>query len=215
MSNPSQMISSGTGANQFAQDMFSPFGFLGAKLGIGSWNNPANAANPYLDQLSSRTEKYFNPYIQAGQQGLGTLLGQYGNLVNDPTSMMNRIGSGYQASPGFQNQVDWATKAANHAAAAGGMAGSPMEQQELAKQITGYANQDYYNYLNQGLGQYQQGLQGLGGLAQMGYGAGRDYASIISDQLKNQAQLAYAGTDAQNKQNGGLASIFSSVLGMF
>jgi hypothetical protein len=127
--------------------------------------------------------------------------------------MMNKIGAGYQKSPGYQFNVDEATGGANSAAAAGGMLGSPAEQQALAQRISGIASQDYGDYMNRGLSQYGMGLQGMGNMAQMGYGASSDYAKMLEDQFISQAQLQYAGQDAENKAKGGMWGGIGGLLG--
>ena len=176
---------------------------LGGMFGNSQWKNPADAANPYMNQIPDIYKQYLSPYTQMGQQAMPQLMQQYQQLMRDPTAMMSKIGAGYQASPGYQNNVDQATKAANQAAAAGGMVGSPQEQQELAKQVSGMANQDYYNYLNTGLGQYGQGLAGMGDMNQMGFNAANNMAGGLSSNLMNQAQLAYAGQQNKNENEGG------------
>jgi len=178
-------------------------GLLGGLEGGDKWKNPADAANPYLNQIPDTLKQYYNPYINAGQQAMGTTMGQYNNLINDPTAMMNKIGAGYQKSPGFDWQVGQATNAANNAAAASGMAGSPAEQQELATTVNGLANQDYGQYMDSALGQYRMGLQGMGGINQMGFNASSNLANGLSTNLMNQANLAYAGQQSDNERSAG------------
>jgi len=93
---------------------------------------------------------------------------QYEELTNNPQGVMNRMGSGFQQSPGYQYNVDQATRASNNAAAAGGFIGNPQQQAQLAKEIGGMASQDYNQYLNNAMGLYGQGLQGKANM----YGAG-------------------------------------------
>jgi hypothetical protein len=209
MSNPGK-----TGNLSPFQQMAGMGGLFGSMLGGGmTFKNPADAANPYLSQITGQVSPYFQPYIQAGQQALPQLQQQYGSLLNDPMGMMNKMGSGFQQSPGYQFQVDQATKAANNAASAGGMLGSPAEQQSLAGTVTGLANQDYYNALDHSMNLYGQGLTGMGNMAQMGYGAGRDLSSIIEDQLMSQAKLAYEGQNAKNQSEGGMFGGLGGLLG--
>jgi hypothetical protein len=166
--------------------------------------NPADAAMPYFNQIPGAISPYLNPYIDAGRMALPTLMNQYGNLLNNPTGVMNSIGSTFQQSPGYQFQTNQALGAANRAAAAGGMAGSQMEQQNIAGTVNNLANQDYYNYLNHGMDMYSQGLSGLSGINQMGYGASNNMADDLMSMLMSQAQLAYAGQADQNQAAGGM-----------
>ena len=184
-----------------------------------------NAANNYYSQMQGSNDRYLQPYIGAGQNAMGTLQGQYNSLINDPSAMMNKFGAGYQQSPGYQYNVDQATKGANNAAAAGGFIGSPQQQEYMAKQIGGLASQDYNQYLNNAMGLYGQGLQGMGNINNMGFQASGQANQSMSDMLKSQAQLAYA--DAMNKSNqkssgggsggffGGLGKVIGGVSSLF
>lgn len=188
---------------------------LGSVMMGGNYNNPADAAQPYFDQIPGTISPYYQPYINAGQGAMSSLQDQYGQLVNDPAAKLNSIGQGYQQSPGYQFKVDQATKAANQAAAAGGMLGSPMEQQQLASTVTGLADQDYYNWMNQALGLYGSGLSGYQGLNQMGYGASNELAQSLANALMSQGQLAYTGAANQNamnqQQDTGWGALFSGI----
>jgi hypothetical protein len=171
---------------------------------FGGGSNPADAAQPYLNQIPSTITPYYQPYIDAGQQALPTLMGQYNQLISNPAALMNQMGSSFSASPGYQYNVTQATNAANQAAAAGGMVGSPMEQQQLSTTVSGLANQDYYNYLNHVLGLYGQGMSGMSGINTMGYGASDELAKSLANALMSQANLAYSGQAAQNQAQGGM-----------
>lgn len=183
----------------------SAFGGLGAGLGslmMGGQDNPYDSASGYYNQIPGMLKGYFNPYIQQGQRAGGQLEGQFGQLVNDPNAVMGRIGGGYQQSPGFQWQLGQGMSAANNAAAAGGMQGTPQHQQQAATMATGLANQDYYNYLNHALGLYGTGLSGLQGMNQMGYDATNQLGGGLASALMNQGNLAYSGQAAQNQAQG-------------
>jgi hypothetical protein len=217
-------------------------------------------ANQYLGQTPGYVDQYLSPYMQAGQGAMGTLQGQYQgllgqnpsgqyqNLVNqsnpmenylgltrNPGEIMNQMGSGYQQSPGYQYNVDQATKASNNAAAAGGFIGSPQQQEQLAHQVSGMASQDYNQYLNNAMGLYGQGLQGMGNLygagmqgmqgqQQLGYGAAQGANQTLSDMLRAQAQNAqsqaemqYYNTQDRNKakaeQGSAMGGLFGGLLG--
>lgn len=182
---------------------------------FGAFNdqpNPANSAMPYFNQATGALQSAFNPYIQAGNTALPQLQSQYGQLMNNPGGMVNKFGSSFHQSPGFNFQVNQATGAANRAAAAGGMAGSPMEQQSLASTVNGLANQDYYNYLNHAMSAYGMGLQGEGNLANMGFGASRSLGEDLANAYMNQGNLAYAGQVNQNEAEAGK---WPALFGMF
>ena len=195
--------------------MQSLFGGLGSLFGNMSASNPYDAANPYFSQMEPMLQKYLGQYTNMGSQVLPQLQGQYNSLLSDPTAMMKKIGSGYQASPGFQWQVGQSTNAANNAASAGGMLGSPQEQQQLATTVNGLANQDYNTYMNQALGQYGLGLSGLGNLNQMGFNAANNMSQGIGSMYLNQAQNAVKSQDWNNQQQGGIFGGIGSMIGSF
>jgi hypothetical protein len=172
----------------------------GGLFGMGM-KNPGDAGINYLNQIPNTIKPYFQPYMDAGKSMIPGLESQYSQLVNNPGLMMNQFGQGYQQSPGFKFQVDQATRAANNAAAAGGMVGSPMEQQTLAGTVNNLANQDYWDYLNQVLGMYGHGLNGMSHMYDSGLMASSDLANGLAQALSAQAQMAYNGQMAQNKSN--------------
>ena len=189
---------------------------LGSVLGglFGDNQNPADAAMPYLGQIEGKMKPYYQPYISAGQSALPELQKQYQSLMSNPGALMQQIGQGYQASPGYGWQQNEAMQAGNNAAAAGGMLGSPAHQQNAQATASGLANQDYYNYLNHALNQYQTGLQGMGGINQMGYGASSEMASNLAKALQSQATAAYGGAAGQNASDAGMFGGLGSLAGM-
>lgn len=174
---------------------------MGAGLFGSKYKNPADAAMPYLNQIPGTIKPYYDPYIQAGQQSLGDLMTQYGQLMNDPGQKFAQLGQGFQQSPGYQFQYNQGMNAANSAAQAGGMAGTPYHQQNAANMASNLANQDFYNYMGNIQGLYGQGLQGASGINQMGYNASNELAQSLAAALMNQGGMAYAGQNNQNTAN--------------
>ncbi len=166
--------------------------------------NPANSAMPYLNQIPGQTSKYFDPYINAGKEALPQLQGQYDQLLNNPGGKLNDIGQNFQQSPGFKFALDQALQGAGHAAAAGGMAGSPQHEQQNMGLATDIANQDFYNWLSGATGLYDQGLQGEQGLASGGLQAGTSMADMIAQTLAQQANLQFQGQRQKNQNKNDL-----------
>lgn len=195
-----------------------------------AYQNPADAAQPYLSQIPGTVTPYYQPYINAGNQSLHALGNQYSNLIGNnynnlqstyhamatnPAAVMGHVASGYQESPGYQFQMQQGMDAEANRADAGGYAGTPQDEQQASYVAEQLANQDFYNYLThalsigkQGLqgeqGFYNQGLQGVEGLNNMGYSASSDLASALAQTLMQQANLAYAGQANDNQHTGGL-----------
>jgi hypothetical protein len=173
-------------------------------FGGGDWKNPADAAEGPLNKIPGEMEKWYNPYIQAGQRALPGMEDQYNQLMNNPGGRLNQIGQGYQESPGFQFALQNALKAAGNASAAGGMAGSPQHQQQSMGIASGMASQDYNNWLQNAMGMYGMGLRGNEGLYNKGFEGSDRMAQQIAQALAAQSMLRYQGQDAQNKHSGGM-----------
>ena len=77
----------------------------------------------YLSQIPGEIGEHFAPYKR----------------MLDPTALMSEFGKGYHQSPGYQFALDQALKAGGRASAAGGMAGSPMQQEQAGQMTTGLA----------------------------------------------------------------------------
>jgi hypothetical protein len=195
-------------------------GVIQAGMGLygafGKHKNPANEANKYIDQISGRTSPYFDPYSQSGQRSNKTLEEQYNELLGNPGGKLNAIGENYQQSPGFKFALQQALQGAGHAAAAGGMAGSPQHEFENMQQATGLANQDYNNWLQQATKLYGKGLSGEEGMAERGLNAGKSQADMIAQQLAQQGAYGYQGARGENQSFGnGLENFAKGVYSFF
>lgn len=163
-------------------------GSLGAGLMgmLGGSNNPADAGMGYLDQIPGETHKNLDQWANYG----------YG-LTQDPGGRLNQIGQGYHQSPGFQFAMQQALQGGNHAAAAGGMAGSPQHEQQNMQLATNLANQDYNTWMQNALG-----------LHNTGFTQGQNASTNINDQivqaLAAKSGLAYKGQAAQNESEGNM-----------
>lgn len=177
----------------------------------GSGSNPANAAMPYLNQIPGMLQGYYNPYIQAGMGALPNLQQQFSAMMNP--NFINNFGKSFQQSPGYQFNLNQQLDAANRAAAAGGYTGTPMAQQNSQQVASGLANQDYYNWLNHGLGAMQTGLAGEQGLYNTGFNASNQLANSLGANLMSQANLAYAGQQNQNQMGAGILGAGLGLLG--
>lgn len=155
----------------------------------------------YFQRAGQALQQYLGPYAQAGAGALPQLQEQYGRLTTDPGAMVRGFGAGYEESPGYKFEVGEATRAAQQAAAAGGMGGSPAEQQALAQRISGMAGEDYNKYLGQVLGMYGQGLGGLGGMAGMGMQAGGDIGTSMANMYMSQEQQQRAADEARKERH--------------
>jgi hypothetical protein len=219
-------------------------GVLGLLGGFG--DDAGEEANKYLKRIPGTMSPYYQPYINQGNNAVNQwgnentkLLGnydavhnQFNQLMNDPNAIISRIGAGYQKSPGFDWQMKQGQSAINNANASGGMLGTNEHQQQAGQLANNLTNQDYQQYLQQGLGLfntglqgnanlYGAGLQGTQGLANLGFNASNDLATNLAQALMSQSNLAFANANNQNQQNSGMLGNFfggnglSNLAGLF
>jgi hypothetical protein len=177
---------------------------------FGGGDDPSDAANQYYKQIPDILKQYLGPYADRGNQVYGGLQNQYNQLMNDPGALMNKFGQGYHQSPGYQFQVNQATGAANNAASAGGMLGSPQHQQNTANMVNNLANQDYNQYLGNALNMYGRGLSGEQGIYNTGAQVSGNLGENLANSLMNQGNMAYSNAINQNQSGMGL---FGDLLG--
>lgn len=203
-------------------------GMLGGLFGGNGFQNPADAASQYYNQIPGTLSPYYQPYINQGQQAYGNLTGianqlqgQYGAMANDPTGFLQKIGSQYQQSPGYQFALNQALQAGKNASAAGGASGTPMDQQQQMQMATGLANQNYQQYLQNAMGVLGQGQQGLGNLEGLygdiyhqGFGASTGLGNTLANNLMNQGNWAAQGANAQNVYNQNQGNMFGNLFGL-
>lgn len=166
--------------------------------------NPADSAMPYLTKIPGQTQQYQQPWFQAGQNMIPGLTDQYNQLMNDPSKRLNDIGAGYKESPGFKFAMQQALQGGNHAAAAGGMAGSPQHEQQNMQLANDIASQDYNKWLDNALGLYGQGLSGGQNISNQGQQSGQNIADMIAQTLAQQANLSFQGQAQRNQNQGDL-----------
>lgn len=190
-------------------------------IGSGLFNlfgseNPYDKAMPYINQMESGASKYMQPYMDKGMDALNSLIGQYGSLINDPGGMLNKIGAGYQQSPGFKFSVDEAMRQVNNASASGGQAGSPSTQAMMGQRAINMANQDFGNYLDRATGLYNQGLGIAGNISNQGYNANSQMVQALLSQLISQANNASSSASYDNQSQGmGIGNLIGGLAGFF
>ena len=216
-------------------------GFGGMAGGLGGiaggifqmmMGNPADAAMGYYNKIPGMLNSIYSPYMKAGMNAVNPYLAggqfagsaltdQIGKLLSNPSGFMNQMGSNFKQSPGYAFQTQQAQQAVNNAAAAGGMAGSPLQQQNSASVVNNLANQDYYNYLNHAIGLYNTGFNGAQNMYDTGaniannmYSVGgnmaNNYGQNLAETYMNQGNLSYLGQENQNQNmGGGIGSIIA------
>ncbi len=180
----------------------------------GSQKNPADKAMPYLNQIPSQVQPYYQPYQEAGKSSLADLQERYKQMLDNPGEIYNKLGQGYQQSPGYAATLRQALSGANNAAALGGGGGlgSPGAINNTAQAAGDVANQDFEKYMQNVLGLNKQGLEGEQGIEQQGYGANTDYAQMLAQLAGTQGQYAFEGQKGKNaNQSQNWSNLFSGL----
>lgn len=179
----------------------------------GGKSNPANAAMPYLNKIPGVGEKYYNPYIEQGQQAGGMLSEQFQKLMSDPTGFINQLQSQYKPSEGYQFKRGELEKGLGAAAAAGGLAGTPYHQQEYGQMADKLLSEDMQQYLQNALGVYGTGLQGEQDFYNKGFQASGSLADMLAGNLNQQGGLAFQGSAFNKQQQNQLIQALMQALG--
>ncbi len=172
------------------------FGLSGAKH-----QDPAAAAKPYLDQIPGIGEKYYNPFIQQGQESQGITNPIYNQMAQDPSGFLNQMMSNYSPSEGYRFKEQALSRALGNTAASGGFAGTEGHQMQQGDMIRGLLGQDQQQYINNLLGIQGQGLQGHEGNIGRGYESAGNLAGYLGTALGNQGGMAFQGVQQENQYN--------------
>lgn len=173
-----------------------------------------NSANQYLNQIPGVAHQGYDPYVTAGQDASGKTKSQYEELMNDPTGFINKLMESYKESDSYGFQKDRLTKEMGNTAAAGGIAGTPLDQMNQAEGIQGLLSKDMQQYLQNALGVYGTGLQGEEGVASRGFDASGKLTDALGGGLNQQGGLAFQNSQQNNSDKNGWLQALTKALGM-
>ena len=168
-------------------------------------DNPANAAMPW-QQKALDTQNY---YVHQGQGAGNQLNQQYSGMAQDPNAHYNDIMKNYTQSDSYKQKLQEGLGAAGNSAAAGGMRGSPMDQDysgRLAAHLQGEDMQSWYNNL---MGIETRGQAGQQHIADQGFNAAGNQAN----QYNNMGNTAAMGKDWESQRKQAFMNQLMSLLG--
>lgn len=171
---------------------------------FGGGKNPAEAAQPWLNKIPGVGHEYYDPYVNQGREAGNKTQEEYMRLMNDPTALINEIMQKYHTSESYGQQRDILNKELGATAAAGGVAGTPLDQQNRGTAIQGLLSGDMQQFLSNALGLYNTGLTGEQGKENMGYDASKGLADLLGQNYATSAGLQFQG-QSQNNANRGAA----------
>ena len=152
-------------------------GDLGFSL-LGDWlGNQRGAFDDYSDSLANLMNK-FNIWSNQGSAANDALAQQYQKLFSNPAFMQDQLASQFQTSPYQKSILNNDTTLMNNNAANTGMLGSGAANKALGSYLNDQVGQFQNQYVTQGLGQYDQGLNVANNIANRGLsalGTGSEY----------------------------------------
>ncbi len=172
-----------------------------------------DAANQYLNQIPGVVHEGYDPYVNEGRDASGKTKSTYEGLMNDPTGFLNKLMSQYQTSDAYNFQKGQLQKELGATAAAGGFAGSPLDQENRGSAIQGLLSKDMQQFLSNALGLFNTGLQGEEGIAGRGFSATQNRTDALGNALNQQGGLAFNDVQQRNKNKQDLWSTFGKTLG--
>ncbi len=176
-------------------------------------NNAMDAANQYLNQIPGVAHEGYDPYVNAGRDASGKTKSKYEELMNDPTGFINKLMQGYKPSEGYQFQKDQLTKELSNTAAAGGVAGTPMDQMNQGAGVQKLLAGDQQQFLQNLLNVLGAGLQGEEGIAGRGFEASGKLTDALGGALNQQGGLAFNDAQQKNKNKNDIWGMFGKALG--
>lgn len=180
---------------------------------FGGGQSPMNNANQYLNQIPGVAHQGYDPYVNAGLDASGRTKSQYEDLMKDPTGFINKLMEGYKPSEGYQFQKEQLTKELGNTAAAGGVAGTPMDQMNQGEGVQKLLSGDMQQFLQNILGVFDTGLKGEEGIANRGYDASGKLTDAIGGALNQQGGLAFQDAQQKNSNRNDIWKMFGKALG--
>lgn len=176
-------------------------------------SNPMNAANQYLNQIPTQAHETYDPFVQQGQESGANAHQAFDEMMKDPQSFINKIMGGYKESDAYKYQSDKLGRAMSNTAAAGGIAGTPLDQMNQTEALQQLLSGDQQQWLQNVLGRYDTGLTGEQNEATRGYDASQKINDLISGTHASQAGLAFNAAQQKDTQRNQFIQLLAQILG--
>jgi len=181
----------------------------------------ADAALPYLQQIASMAQNNAQPGIARGRQAVDINLPELYRRTHqlydtsegekfrqNPSAYLDEIYSKYNPSEGYRFKSERLLSQARNAAAAGGFAGTPSDQEQQAALVRELLGEDMQEYLSNVLGiqtnrerQIEREIGGERELAGIGADTTADLTNTLGTNLSEIASLAYNSAEgARNRR---------------
>jgi hypothetical protein len=157
-----------------------------------------------MEQMLSQQ---YSPWAQTGLNANNFLYNQWMQNATNPDQLQNSIAKDFSMSPYQNNLLNTTTQRMDANAANTGMLGSPSSQNYLQSQLNNMTGQFQNDYVNRGLGIYNNGMQGMNALAGRGLDA-------LNQETGLEEQSAIANMKAQQQDNMFWPNLLGTGLGL-
>lgn len=181
---------------------------------FSSFANPQRGYEDAMAQIQKyfqQAQKYQQPFMQAGQNQIGTLTGAEGKLLN-PAALQSEWAKGYEMSPYAQDLMKRSTDTGNQQASAMGLTGSSANLENIQRTGSSIMQQDRQQYLNDLMQKYLAGI----GIGQDIFGKGAAAAGNMSNIASQTGQeMAGGAFGAANAPGNLLERLIGSGLSLY
>lgn len=148
-------------------------------------------------KLNDIQHKYYDPYVQQGQQAGDLLRGQYDPMTSDPSGYLDGIMKNYKPTEQYQQRREEALGAMSNTAAAGGIRGTQQDQLSQGRMADRLMGEDMQQYLNNVLGIQKTGMEGERDFYNKGYDASGRLEQGLSNVLGTKMTRDFQGNQQQ------------------
>ncbi len=167
----------------------------------------------YINEIPGIGHNAYDPYVTEGRNASGQTNAAYDELMKDPTGFINKLMQNYKTSEGYNFQKNALTSELGNTAAAGGIAGTPLDQMNQGAGVQGLLSKDMQQFLENALGVYGKGLTGKEGVASRGYDASGKLADILGGAANQNANYAFQNEQQGNTNRNSIFSTLAKALG--
>ncbi len=175
--------------------------------------DPAAAASKYTDQIPGEAHKAYDDYITGGKESGGNAHQAFEDMMKDPQGFINKIMGGYQESDAYKYNKEKLGTAMSNTAAAGGIAGTPLDQMNQGENLQKLLSADQQQWLQNVLGRYDTGLKGEEDEATRGYDATGKLNDVIGSNLNQQGTMAFNSAQQKTQQRNAMISALMKAIG--
>mgnify|MGYP003630658023 CR=1 FL=1 len=171
-------------------------GGLGGMMGMMS-PNMSGAYGNYNNKMQGLAGRY-NPWVNLGLNNMQNFSKESQNMYSHPAAEQNKLAESFYDSPYQQHALQSVKGMMNQNSAETGMMGSQAANENLGSQLTNMQGRFQQNYVDQGLGQFNNAMRNQYQVGQSGLGALGAQNQLAQEGYLGQMQGANANAQHQS-----------------